>query len=363
MQSPHSTPKMSLPETKVAAPAETEVPKQSDVPAVEPVAPLVSESEPITEKSTSQDQPILEKEPQPETQDSIEKSEVTLPVPDELKAETDPEHEDLLSQLEAKVSSLWTMAAQKTDRESLAEVKQDILLQLASAKESLVTNQALQSNVHFAESKLKELTDKVKNTDVGLNFETVSTQANKALDTLDSKLEIVEQQALKFVSLLTSFFSSMVVVDAPKEEPKEVPGSFSSLLAASYGNSRFDTELRKLHTTESYYLSSDLDNEKELAAFDVNDRTDDIAALLSKYSATLEPLMNLLVPVQISYSLFWYRYFKQEQLLKQQEEARKSLLSSGREAPKGDANSKPLVTQEDDEDDDDFTWDDDEDEA
>lgn len=293
----------------------------------------------------------------------------------ETNSETNAENSDLLTQLENKVSSFWNMASQtklENQGEGLSELKQEILDQIASAKDSITQNESLQLNVQFAENKLKELTERVKTTDVGINFDTVSSQANKALDNLDSKLEVVEQQATKFVSLLTSFFSSMVVVNAPPKEeiknPKESKESAAdrsfNILSSSYGNSRFDSDLHKLHVTESFYLNSDLDDEKELASFDVNSKTNQISSLLESYPSTLQVSMNKLVPENLTYAVFWYRYFKREQQLKNQEEARKELLSG----PKKSANtfkedSKVGGAHEDEDDDDDFTWDDDEDET
>lgn len=298
----------------------------------------------------------------------------TAPLVSDETTEAQTQSDDLIKSLENKVSSFWAMASQHKPNgqgeglESLSELKQDILTQISSAKESLAKNETLQSNVIFAENKLKEMAERVKTTDVGIDFNSVSSQANKALDTLDSKLEIVEQQATKFVSLLTSFFSSMVLVSPPKEEPKEADRSFSSVLAASYGNSRYESDLQKLHTTDSFYLSDELDNESELASFDAQSKSDEINDLIEKYPHTLKPLMNKLMPEQISYSTFWYRYFKREQQLKQQEESRKKLLSTPKKTLRKllDGSNKLAETEkagnDDNEDDDDFTWDDEEDE-
>lgn len=293
--------------------------------------------------------------------DSIAESSVELSV-DSPPAQT---ANNLITQLENKVSSLWTAASQKKcddQCKGLLDAKQDLLSQLASAKESLITNKALQSNVQYAENKLKELTERVKKTDVGIDLNSVSSHTSKALDSLDSKLEIVEQQATKFVSLLTSFFSSMVVISSPEEQKKEIDHSMSCLLTSVYGNSRYDSDLQKLHTTESFYLSDELDNKEEPDNFEVNAMTQEITALLERYPTTLEPLMNELVPVKLTYQLFWYRYFKCEQQLKQQEEARRHLLSKPRKpAPKTSEELNAKIPESDEEED--FTWDDDEEEA
>lgn len=341
--------------------------------APEPVSePITTVSEPIPQESATSEATTKTLKDTPkstETQDTITKKEslgTGEPTHNDVTSAGSDRH-DLLSQLESKVSSFWTKATDgNSPREGLGELKQDILTQIASAKESLAANELLQTNVTFAENKLKELTERVKSTDVGSTFDAVSTRANQALDTLDSQLEIVEKQASKFVSLLTSFFSSMVVV---KEEPQaatvtaEVPKTdraFSRILTSAYGNTRFENDLHKLHTTESFYLEGSADEEKRLATFDVSSKTTDISKLLAKYPDTLQSLINRLVPEKIRYDVFWYRYFEQELQLKQQEESRKKLLKK----PEGNiSDAQPVKTggdEDEDDDDDDFTWDDDE---
>lgn len=82
----------------------------------------------------------------------------------------------------------------------------------------------------------------------------------------------------------------------------------------------------KLHTTEEFYLSDELDDENEIKNFNADEKTKEISDLLEKYSTTLTKTMNELVPVKIAYNLFWYRYFKQENKLKEHEKKRKELL-------------------------------------
>ena len=53
-------------------------------------------------------------------------------------------------------------------------------------------------------------------------------------------------------------------------------------------------------------------------------KTKEISDLLEKYSTTLTKTMNELVPVKIAYNLFWYRYFKQENKLKEHERKEKN---------------------------------------
>lgn len=350
---------------KATTAATTNATEPSVVPIAQDPASALAETV-ATTSSKSKEEPTIIKQETPMTEDEAS---TTLRESTQGEfASDDAEHHDLLSQLEGKVSSFWAMATEGNGHgEGLGELKQDILHQIASAKESLITNELLQSNVTFAENKLKELADRVKSTDVSSTFDAVSTRANKALDSLDSQLEIVEQQASKFVSLLTSFFSSMVVVKEepkPAVEQKDADRSFSSILTSAYGNTRYDNDLHKLHTTEKFYLESNANEETQIAAFDVSSKTTEISALLEKYPDTLQQLMNKLVPVKIPYDVFWYRYFEQEQQLKQQEESRKKLLKKPTETPSSEVQAGILDGKagddDDEEDDDDFAWDDDE---
>ncbi|ODV77158.1 uncharacterized protein CANTADRAFT_8305 [Suhomyces tanzawaensis NRRL Y-17324] len=201
----------------------------------------------------------------------------------------------------------------------------------------------LQEKIKLEEHK-KQLLSQLSNARLNINtelIETIKSQANHALDSLDSTLEQVEKQAGQYVSLFTSFFSSIVSV-APKEQEKEEV-LFS--LNDSYGTSRYDTELFKLHTSPSYYVDEASDAAK---AFDADTKTTEIAELLQKYPNTLTKLMNDLVPVKLPYNQFWYWYFVHDDKLKESENKRKELLDKKTASGAGD--------------DEEFTWDDDEEE-
>ena len=69
-----------------------------------------------------------------------------------------------------------------------------------------------------------------------------------------------------------------------------------------------------------------MDVKDEIESFNADNKTKEISGLLEKYPNTLTKTMNDLVPLKISYNLFWYRYFKNDDKLKEQEKKRKELL-------------------------------------
>lgn len=289
-------------------------------------------------------------------------------VPEKEKAAIADLGEDIesaYSSLETRFASLWKSASEGAqnlqDKMNIEERKSKFLSQLNSAKENINNSEAVQNNLHSLEGQLKDLGEQVKNFEAGIDFKSISSQANKALDTLDSKLEGIELQAGRFVSLFTSFFSSIVQIDTPNTpEVKEAETLFSTSAVSNsaYGSTRYDTDLFKLHTSESRFLECSIDDEEELKVFDVESKTSEIASLLKTYPDTLEKLMNQIVPVKIAYNVFWYRYFQMESELKASEQKRKQLLYEDNSKSKATENEGNQEEEEEEE----FTWDDEDDE-
>lgn len=249
--------------------------------------------------------------------------------------------------VEARFGTLWTNAAgnaqELQEKYKVEEHRKQLLEQLKVAKDNINNRAKVTETLAQFEEQFK----KVPVPEV--DFKKLQLQANDALDVLDSKLELVEQQAGKYVSQMSSFFSNFVSVSGPTSDSKNIDETSTIFVAPShptseYGASRFDNELFKLHTTTEFYTDP-VGDEKE-AGFNADSKTEEISKLLEKYPNTLTKLMNDLVPVKISYNLFWYRYFEHESDLKQAEKRRQELQKD-----KGD-----------EEEDDDFTWDDDEEE-
>ncbi|KAK6201478.1 uncharacterized protein RJT21DRAFT_35439 [Scheffersomyces amazonensis] len=310
--------------------------------------PVVSEKE-TEQELVSVDSTIAE----PTKTEQTKKTEEAV---EKLESEIDKAY----TAVEAKFQDLWSNATKNAsglqDKYKLDERRDQLLGQLNVARENLANNNnivAVRDNLKHIEDQLK----KVQLPDVKIDLKNLQDQANTALDSLDATLEQVEKQAGKYVSSFTSFLTSMVSVEAEPNgnEEKETLFSSSNPISSheSYGSTRYDNDLFKLHTSESAYISSDLDIKSEVEAFNADSKTDEISKLLEKYPNTLTKTMNDLVPVKISYNLFWYRYFKNDQKLRDSEQKRKQLLLDGKS---GSTESKG------DEEDEDFTWDDDEEE-
>lgn len=299
--------------------------------------------------------PIVAPEGQIDTKNTEPSNEKTEEVIHRLEGEIDQAY----SSIEAKFQTLWTNASKNAhdvlEKLKLDEKKAALVAQLNTAKENINNSKLVQDNVQSVDAQLKEIGEQVKGLEKKIDFASLSSQANSALDSLDSGLEYVEKQAGKYVSQFSSFFSSIVSVE-PEETPKDAEPEtlFTNpkFLGGNYGSTRFDSELFKLHTTESLLLDSSKDTEEK---FDVESKTNEIADLLKQYPDTLEKLMHKLVPVELSYDTFWKRYFRLEDEIRANEQKRKELLSKKEKTEAEDEEG-------DEDDDEDFTWDDDEEE-
>lgn len=308
--------------------------------------------------------PIFAQENPSENQKQNVKDEKTEEAIQHLEEEIDQAY----SSIETKFQALWTNALKNAheiqEKLKLDEKKAALMAQLNTAKENINNSTIVKDNIQSVDAQLKELGEQVKGIEKKFDLSTLSNQANSALDTIASGLEYVEKQAGKYVSQFSSFFSSIVSVEPQQEQEeaaknkKESETLFTNpkFPGGSYGSTRFDSELFKLHTSEAPLLDDSKDDKAEKEKFDVESKTSEIAELLKKYPDTLEKLMNKLVPVEISYDTFWYRYFKLEEDIKESEQKRKELLA------KKDKSSSLADDEEEEDDDEDFTWDDDDDE-
>lgn len=305
--------------------------------------------------------PVTTQEPSTESQTSNANTS-SAPPHDPATIKTEETIEKLESEIdkayglvEHKFQELWENASKGAEKYNLDEYKQSFIKQLNTTKQSLNEKS---SELHVQE-RLKSIEDQLKK----IKLQDISTQANSALDVLDSKLEVVEREAGKYFGNFTSFLSNIVSISPgddntnnhTNQKTKELLFNSSLNQFNNYGTTRYDTDLLKLHTSEEFYLSNELDNENEIKHFNADEKTKEISDLLEKYSTTLTKTMNELVPVKIAYNLFWYRYFKQENKLKEHEKKRKELLQKKE-------GSKHNHVAADGDDEEDFTWDDDEEE-
>ncbi|KAG7662187.1 uncharacterized protein J8A68_004315 [[Candida] subhashii] len=285
---------------------------------------------------------------------------------EETMEKLEQEIEHAYESIEHKFQDLWSIASNNLqERYNLEEHKKNLINQLNSTKEGLNSKAA---NINISEN-LKSIEDQVRNLNLkDIQSTDIVNKANTALDFVDSKLEAIENQAGKYFSSFGSFFSNVISINPGSSSSSSSSAQEIETARASqdnedekvlfnsnlnnynnYGTTRYDNDLFKLHTTQQSFLNSELDTEEDFHNFNVDDKTNEISNLLEKYPSTLKKTMNELVPVQLSYTVFWYRYFKQEAHLKELEEKRQQLLQRD--------HSKDTKTDEDE-----FTWSDDDDE-
>ncbi|GAA5813951.1 hypothetical protein MFLAVUS_007441 [Mucor flavus] len=166
-----------------------------------------------------------------------------------------------------------------------------------------------------------------------------------------------EQYLQNFGTDVIAALKSTVTVLGPEEEQSsssntsDMNRSQSSRIFAS----RKEALIAKMQTNENTYLidpaSQVKDQEQERkvletfnTSFKIEEYTDEIAQLLNDYPS-LREMMDKLVPVQVSYSLFWQRYFYSAWKIDQDEQKRQMIVQG--------------VT----EDDADFKWDSDDEET
>ncbi|KAI8888450.1 hypothetical protein K501DRAFT_320834 [Backusella circina FSU 941] len=95
--------------------------------------------------------------------------------------------------------------------------------------------------------------------------------------------------------------------------------------------SRKEAYLAKIYTSQDIYLNDPIEEDQKLyntfiSGFHIDDYKDEISSLLEK-NPNLKETMHRLVPVQVTYNLFWKRYFYYVWKLDQDEMQRNSLDS------------------------------------
>lgn len=279
-------------------------------------------------------------------------------------ARIEEEIDSAYTMIENKFASLWSSASRNAQdlqkQGNLEKHKNGLIDQISDIRKSLVSNESNSHNESLVQEKIDNIKQQVEEYKSKVDMSSLTSKANQALDSLDSKLEIVEQQAGKFVSLFASFFSNVVSVNASTNDLE--PDNKPKMPHTAYGSNRFESDLFQLHTSEGPYLSSGYDVLADFESFNVDDRSAEISGLLQRYPDTLERTMNKLVPIQTSYKEFWYRYFVNEAKLKSNDQARKELLAA-EQIHKRDERNGPIGDEQQEEDEEEFTWDDDDEEA
>lgn len=322
---------------------------------------------------------------EPETKESETPTPAIAPQDAETNRKTEEAVEKLEDEIDKAYSAVETWWSQTLSKLQIDQHKQEILDHLAKAKANISNKAAASESLNAIEDKLKSLSvpdnvrtqfetlnANVKQVDLkkplealeAVKLDDVKRSANSALDALDSQLEKVENAAGAVASSFFSYFSNIVsvqpggettekaaettetkIVQSPKDD-----ATLSFVKDKNYGSSRLDNDLYKLHTSEESYIGELSETEqKAIALFDVDSKTQEVSELLEKYPNTLDRMMNSLVPVKIAYNVFWFRYFTEEKKIRDADKKRQELLEKPATGAAGGG----------DDDDDDFTWDDD----
>lgn len=169
-----------------------------------------------------------------------------------------------------------------------------------------------------------------------------------------------EHYLQQFGTDVISALKNTVTVLSPEEESN---GEESRDISNNSNNtpriyaSRKEALMAKMQTNENTYLTEpelskkDGEQEKKVletfnSSFKIDEYTEEIAQLLNDYP-DLREIMDRLVPVQVSYTLFWQRYFYHAWKIDQDEQKRQLIVQGANE-------------QEDDAD---FKWDSDDEDA
>ncbi|CAO3655845.1 unnamed protein product [Mucor hiemalis] len=151
-----------------------------------------------------------------------------------------------------------------------------------------------------------------------------------------------EHYLQQFGTDVISALKGTVTVLSPEEEGEAVAEGASRDVKDSNSprifGSRKEALIAKMQTNESTYLTEpELSQEEKKvldtfnSSFKIDEYTDEIAQLLNDHP-DLRETMDKLVPVQVSYTLFWQHYFYQAWKIEQDEQKRQLIVQGADEA-------------------------------
>ncbi|KAL1929435.1 hypothetical protein VTP01DRAFT_1573 [Rhizomucor pusillus] len=182
----------------------------------------------------------------------------------------------------------------------------------------------------------------------------------KALrEEMDQGTRFAEQYLQTFGSEVMQILNKTITVLDPEEQDEQSQGQGRPSTSSQdsqpapgkriYAN-RKDALLAEVRTNPDTFLkepeASTSEDKQELQK-DVEKRTDEIAKLLEEYPE-LRDMMDRLVPVQVSYTTFWQRYFYHLWKIEKDEEKRRLIVKG---------------VQDEDDTEEDFQWDSEDEEA
>lgn len=156
-----------------------------------------------------------------------------------------------------------------------------------------------------------------------------STAAAKLKD-LQKAEDAADEALLRFGTNVRNFLRDAVTISAPDDEDKtEVlfetrePGSGKKVIHTT----RLDAQLHAIHANTGSFTDDPQGEEwvKWKETFDVEKRTEDVAADLEKYQE-LRRAMEKLVPEKVEYGVFWMRYYFLRKAIEEDERRRKEVL-------------------------------------
>jgi len=156
-------------------------------------------------------------------------------------------------------------------------------------------------------------------------------EATKRLKDVQKAEDAADEALLKFGTNIRNFLRDAVTVAAPSEDSE---GSSKVLFESKdqdgkrvIHSTRFDARLHAIHSAAESFTKDPVSSEFEKwkDEFSVKEKTDVIAADLSKYEE-LRKSMEKLVPEKVEYAPFWTRYYFLRMVIETEEERRRELL-------------------------------------
>ncbi|KAI0026245.1 BSD-domain-containing protein [Xylariomycetidae sp. FL0641] len=184
-----------------------------------------------------------------------------------------------------------------------------------------------------------------------LVFQRLQSQASKTLKDIQRAEDAADEALLKFGSTVLDFVRDAVIVkpDGESDGTQRTAHHFESKDTSGkriIHTTRFEAQMHLLNTTEDKFTEDPASDEWAgwVKSFDVDSKTDDIAADLAQYPE-LRSTMEKLVPDKVPYADFWKRYYFWRHSLDTAQAVRREVQEQLKEKPN---------TKEDD--DDSLSW-------
>ena len=158
-------------------------------------------------------------------------------------------------------------------------------------------------------------------------------EAAKRLKDLEKAEEAADAAIFKFGANVGNFLRDAVTIAPPTDETN-ADGSRKVFFESKdkdgkrvIHTTRFDAQLHAIHSSLESFTKDPMSSEYEKwkSDFDVEKKTDSIAADLEKYEE-LRRTMEKLVPEKVEYPVFWTRYYFLRMVVETEEQRRREML-------------------------------------